>query len=409
MVTHMSGGELAMAIVYCLLTMFWFAILVIAAVLPTLRRPRVLTRSYLQIRIAFLIVSLFQFVDALYWAVTNIAHIGADMGVVSSSLELGMRNAWAIAVIKALMFASALAFFVILLRATAQLADKFEENYFSKFVDLTWDAIGILDADARVKYWNAGAERLFGWRREEVHGKHIRDFLVPPDLVLESNRAMQEIKKTGEALRYFKTCRRTSDGHRKLVDLTISPIMDSGFKGYFGVMREAAPLSAADFARFRHFTSKPVSNRQKPYAFIAMPFSTVPEDAWESIRTSVSGSGLDAIRADEDMSAGRIVDQVFHAIQYATVVIADLTGSNANVFYELGLAHALDKTVIQLIGDTDTIPFDVAGIRTIRYSRANLAELQSRLEAAIAEALRQQERAEYAAASPALSTKLNPT
>jgi hypothetical protein len=54
------------------------------------------------------------------------------------------------------------------------------------------------------------------------------------------------------------------------------------------------------------------------------------------------------------------------------MLVADLTGNNANVFYELAIRHAIRKPYVQIIQKGERIPFDVAGIRTIELDHTNL-------------------------------------
>ena len=63
----------------------------------------------------------------------------------------------------------------------------------------------------------------------------------------------------------------------------------------------------------------------------------------------------------------------------ARFLIADLSGSNANVFYEVGLAHALEKPTVLLVREGEDVPFDLRGIRYIRYLPDDLAGLKQRL------------------------------
>ncbi|MEM7275924.1 MAG: hypothetical protein AAF547_22805 [Actinomycetota bacterium] len=68
--------------------------------------------------------------------------------------------------------------------------------------------------------------------------------------------------------------------------------------------------------------------------------------------------GIRLVRADLDPTPGRISDRIVVGIDDARVVIADVSGLTANVFYELGIAHARVKPVILLVDDAETIPFD---------------------------------------------------
>lgn len=80
-------------------------------------------------------------------------------------------------------------------------------------------------------------------------------------------------------------------------------------------------------------------------------------------------------RADEFPDSGIITNQIIAAILNSPLVIADLTGSNPNVFYELALRHASRKPYIQMMHKGEPLPFDVLGIRTIRYDLSDPDDL----------------------------------
>jgi hypothetical protein len=75
--------------------------------------------------------------------------------------------------------------------------------------------------------------------------------------------------------------------------------------------------------------------------------------------------GYEVVRADKISEPGSITIQVLNRILEADLVIADLTDHNPNVFYELAVRHALNKGVIHVICSGQTIPFDIADLRTI--------------------------------------------
>jgi len=81
-------------------------------------------------------------------------------------------------------------------------------------------------------------------------------------------------------------------------------------------------------------------------------------------------------RADKIGEPGIITSQVIQRIEKSPLVIADLTGPNANVFYELAIRHAIRKPLIQLITKGEPIPFDVAGLRTIQYDLTDLDSVE---------------------------------
>lgn len=81
-----------------------------------------------------------------------------------------------------------------------------------------------------------------------------------------------------------------------------------------------------------------------------------------------------AIRADDMNYPGRITDRVIEQIAEGPAVIADLTGRNPNVYYEVVLAHAARRPLVQLIEETErgSIPFDITDQNTIVYSATDL-------------------------------------
>lgn len=81
--------------------------------------------------------------------------------------------------------------------------------------------------------------------------------------------------------------------------------------------------------------------------------------------------GLTVVRADQISEPGHITLQVIEHCLHAKAAVADLTGSNPNVFYELGIRHTAELPVVQ-ISSPGTIPFDLAQVRTISYVHTDL-------------------------------------
>jgi hypothetical protein len=86
--------------------------------------------------------------------------------------------------------------------------------------------------------------------------------------------------------------------------------------------------------------------------------------------------GYKALRADQIAEPGIITSQVIQNILDSPLVIADLTDNNPNVFYELALRHAIKKPLIQIIRKNDSIPFDVAATRIIRFDIQDLDNVE---------------------------------
>jgi hypothetical protein len=83
------------------------------------------------------------------------------------------------------------------------------------------------------------------------------------------------------------------------------------------------------------------------------------------------------IRADKIDESGFITNQVIQHLIEDAIVVADLTGENPNVFYELAVRHAFRKPVIQLMQVGQKPPFDVNGLRTVNISHTDLEIAES--------------------------------
>lgn len=102
------------------------------------------------------------------------------------------------------------------------------------------------------------------------------------------------------------------------------------------------------------------------YCFIAMPFRVESEKLYLTIKKYLSSKGYLVIRADELGYPRKITDRIFLEILSSTLVLADITRRNPNVFYEIGVAHSAIIDVIMITQDT-TIPFDVRVEQVIKY------------------------------------------
>lgn len=103
--------------------------------------------------------------------------------------------------------------------------------------------------------------------------------------------------------------------------------------------------------------------------FIMMPFGEPIGGYYEKIyEPAIKKAGLTPIRADNEIfGTGKIIDQIWRGINDAKVLVAELTNRNPNVFYELGLAHALNKPVVLVSSNESDVPFDLRHIRVIYY------------------------------------------
>jgi len=106
----------------------------------------------------------------------------------------------------------------------------------------------------------------------------------------------------------------------------------------------------------------------KPFCFVLMPFNAEFDDVYEfGIKGACSDADVYCERVDEQIFLGSLLDRIYNQISRADLLIADMTGRNANVFYEVGYAHALGKNVILLTQNTEDIPFDLKHFPHIVY------------------------------------------
>ena len=93
--------------------------------------------------------------------------------------------------------------------------------------------------------------------------------------------------------------------------------------------------------------------------FVIMPFEKNLDEVYHRlIKPTVEKKGYEVKRSDEIYGNQPIIEDITTEIRTANVLIADVTGKNPNVNYELGYAHALGKEVIIITQDINDIPFD---------------------------------------------------
>lgn len=137
--------------------------------------------------------------------------------------------------------------------------------------------------------------------------------------------------------------------------------------------------------------------------FVIMPFGSASQDPerkrkldqiylnWikptvESV--NIPGSEAENLichRADMEVSSGDIITNIIEHLVTSDVVIADLTGQNPNVFYELGVRHSVRNSTILISENIDDIPFDLRGLRAIayRYDPEHMLQFRNALKNAL--------------------------
>jgi hypothetical protein len=125
--------------------------------------------------------------------------------------------------------------------------------------------------------------------------------------------------------------------------------------------------------------------------FVIMPFAKDFDDVYATVQRAVGTvreGQAQCLRLDEVKAAGRITDDLVRELNESAICIADLTGCNPNVMWEVGYAMALRKPVIFISQDVASLPFDLRVMRTIAYHRHSLGDsLEHELAGAFRETL----------------------
>jgi len=110
--------------------------------------------------------------------------------------------------------------------------------------------------------------------------------------------------------------------------------------------------------------STTTKSQKKPNCFVIMPFGGWFDIYYQDIYIkAIESAGFIANRADDLYRPGNIVNDIWNLTKEADVILADLTNKNPNVFYELGLAHAITKPAILITASMDDVPFDLRSLR----------------------------------------------
>src|SRR6185295_1769452 len=110
--------------------------------------------------------------------------------------------------------------------AELQNANAILQARLAAIIESSEDAIISKTLDGVIQTWNAGAERLFGYRAEEAIGRSIT-LIVPLERLDEEKEILARLSR-GERIDHFETVRMTKDGGRVDISLTVSPIRDAG-------------------------------------------------------------------------------------------------------------------------------------------------------------------------------------
>lgn len=153
--------------------------------------------------------------------------------------------------------------------------------------------------------------------------------------------------------------------------------------GYLPIRGLASTSELADKAKSA-FRSAGYASLKKPHVFVAMPFSDEMNDIFHyGIQGAANAAGLLCERADLSVFTGDVVEWVKNRISSATLVIADLSSANPNVYLEVGYAWGCRVPTVLLARDLNDLKFDVKGQRCIMYK--SIKELEAALSQELVE------------------------
>jgi hypothetical protein len=191
------------------------------------------------------------------------------------------------------------------------------------------------------------------YRGENIPDKKFFENALVDTFKIPREKTSEFIEIFVESLTTAKLIENIGDKQR-VVDISLdrdSPLVDTSSE--FKKLSKAVNVSSADTC------------------FVMMPFAPPLGDYYTKIfEPAIKKAGLKAVRADDDIfGTGKIIDQIWDGINSAKVLIAELTSRNPNVYYELGLAHALKKPVVLVCSNEQDVPFDLKHIRVIYYDK----------------------------------------
>ena len=110
-----------------------------------------------------------------------------------------------------------------------------------------------------------------------------------------------------------------------------------------------------------------ISHQDTDLVSVMMPFSAEFTAVYSTLQEAASSVGLRCMRADDFWEHHAVIQDIVNLIARAKIVICDCSGRNPNVFYEVGIAHALGKETMLITQSGDDVPFDLHHLRYVRY------------------------------------------
>lgn len=149
-------------------------------------------------------------------------------------------------------------------------------------------------------------------------------------------------------------------------------------------LRSAFTEFAIDLPEF--ISKQEIPKARQQFCFVSMPFLPEHKEIYDrAIEPAIRRAGLEPLSPIAISDPGPIFDSIMDVINRSAVVIADITGNNPNVFFEIGIAYSLGKKVILISQDVENIPFYTRSWRILLYQ--NTRDGADKLKGILAEAL----------------------
>lgn len=210
-------------------------------------------------------------------------------------------------------------------------------------------------------------------------------------LIRERSKIEMENMRLREMLK-DRTFEAKYDDLRRKVEIDIADLQRNLTSNYYrNLQANGLPFSAQteftennDTINFnKFFKALRIDNSSikidEKLVFVLTPFHESEFAFYSTIIRAFSGTDINVQRGDEELIEGEILPHIIEKILKAKIVIANITTRNPNVFYELGIAHALGKDVIIVSAINDLpeeVPFDFRSRRIIFYNNAEALENQ---------------------------------
>jgi hypothetical protein len=211
----------------------------------------------------------------------------------------------------------------------------------------------------------------YNWGEDKIVDELVLPFINGQVIILKSGSASNAQgklfnMKNATFLRIYRTAEKVQATPEKSI---VEQIKDTEFQGNDCTKDILNKVQKSSSSEPTTSLLQKAFKPPKPQVFVVMKFGDeIMDSAYKSVyKPCIKKLNLTCIRIDEIPDSGKISDQILETIAESKYIIADLTGSRPNCYYEAGFAHALGKEIILTIRDGEAAHFDLQGHRFIQW------------------------------------------